>query len=172
MGGRGLWLNPHLNRCRLQMWIGWLLEFCVMATSKVIWGWILTCGNAHSWRLYNAAPLRDQTTSTWYPIQSHYPDIGPTSACPILLMLSAWLGSDKHKYFRHWFGFTSVQTGGFESQDLPKRTTDARLISDVQPSPSGIPTCKFQRGILGESNQWLIVSYTCRSLTWQSELLA
>ena len=30
--------------------------------------------------------------------QSHYPDTEPTSPCPILLMLSNWLGSDKNQF--------------------------------------------------------------------------
>ena len=32
-----------------QMMVGWLLEACILATSKVISGWILTCDSAHSW---------------------------------------------------------------------------------------------------------------------------
>ena len=39
-----------------------------------------------------------------YPTQSHYPDTELASPCPILLMLSARLGSDKYQFFlNHWF---------------------------------------------------------------------
>ena len=44
--------------------VGWLLEFYILATSKVISGWVLTYDSAHSWQLYNAVPLGDQATST------------------------------------------------------------------------------------------------------------
>ena len=50
---------------------------------------------------YSAVPLRDQALCTmtwWYLTQSHYPDTGQTSPCPILIMLSARLGSDKYKF--------------------------------------------------------------------------
>ena len=38
-----------------------VLEFYVLATSKVIAGWILTCDSAHSWSFYSAALLGYQT---------------------------------------------------------------------------------------------------------------
>ena len=61
--------------------IGWLLEFYALATSKVILGQVMTCASVHSWRLYSAAPLGDQATSTmtWYPTQPQYPDTEPVS---------------------------------------------------------------------------------------------
>ena len=34
---------------------GWLLEFYVLATPKVISGHILHCDNVHSWQIYSAA---------------------------------------------------------------------------------------------------------------------
>ena len=33
----------------------------------------------------------------WYPTQSYYPATEPTSPFPILIMLSAWQGSDKYQ---------------------------------------------------------------------------
>ena len=42
----------------------WLLESYFLATSKVISGWVLMGGSAHSWKLYSAAPLWVQATST------------------------------------------------------------------------------------------------------------
>ena len=41
-----------------------LLLFYVLATYKVISGQGPTCHSAHSWRLYSAARLDDQTTNT------------------------------------------------------------------------------------------------------------
>ena len=54
--------------------IGCLLELYVLATSKVISGWVLTCDSAHSWWLYSAAPLGDWIICTMseYPIWSDY----------------------------------------------------------------------------------------------------
>ena len=47
------------------MWlVDWFLEYSVLATFRVISGWVLTCESAHSWQLYSAAPLGDQATST------------------------------------------------------------------------------------------------------------
>ena len=80
-----------------------LLVFYIVATSTVILGWVLTCNSAHSWRIYSPAPLGDQaaSTMTWHLTLPHYPDIGPISPCHILIMMSAWLGSDKHKLLSH-----------------------------------------------------------------------
>ena len=59
----------------------------------------MTSDSAHSWRLYNAASLEHQATMTCYPaiaiLLSHYPDTEWTSPCPILIMPSARLGSEK-----------------------------------------------------------------------------
>ena len=56
--------------------IGWLLEFYILATSKVISGLVPICHRVHSWLLCNAAQLGNQITGTMtrYPTQSHYPD--------------------------------------------------------------------------------------------------
>ena len=67
--------------------------------NKVISGWVLTCDNAHLTWLYSAAPLGDQADSTM-TTQSHYFNTEPTSPCPILVMPSAWLGSDKYNFFK------------------------------------------------------------------------
>ena len=37
-------------------------------------------------------------------------DTEPTSLCPILIMLSAWLGSDKVTFLSHWFDSTRFRT--------------------------------------------------------------
>ena len=49
--------------------------FDVLATSKVIPAWALTCDSAHSWQLYSIAPLGGLAaiTMTRYPTQSDYP---------------------------------------------------------------------------------------------------
>ena len=77
--------------------------FVVLGHSKsnVISRWVPTCDSAHSSLFYSAAPLGNQaiSTITRHPTQSHYPDTEPTSPCPILIMLSAWLGSDKYNIF-------------------------------------------------------------------------
>ena len=62
------------------------------------------------WWLYGASSLGDQAarTITWNPTQLHYPDTEPTCPCPILIMPSSWLGSDKYQFVKllvwldHW----------------------------------------------------------------------
>ena len=51
---------------------------------------------------YSAAPLGDQAPITMicYPTQSHYSDTEPTSPCPIIIMPSTWLGSDKFQFYK------------------------------------------------------------------------
>ena len=34
---------------------GWLLEFYILATSRFISGWVLTCDSAYPWILYGAS---------------------------------------------------------------------------------------------------------------------
>ena len=61
--------------------------FNILATCKVM----LVC---------SAAPQGDQATGTMtgYPAESHYPDTELTSPCPILMIPSAQVGSDKYKF--------------------------------------------------------------------------
>ena len=49
--------NRHPKLSRSHARDGWLLEFYVLATLKVISGWI--CDNAHSRQFYSAVPLGD-----------------------------------------------------------------------------------------------------------------
>ena len=124
---------------------GWLLGLYILAISKVILGWVFTCDSVHSWQLYSAVPLGDQVASTWpNTILSHYPDTEPTSPCPILIMPSAWLGSDKYQFLSHWSDSTSIwnpwspKIGEGRSTPLaiPSGTTFSEIIwKDVKPSP-------------------------------------
>ena len=102
----------------------WLLGFYVLVTVKVISRRVptLTCDNAHSLRHYSAAPMADQCaiTMTLYPTQSRYPDTKQTSPYHILIMQSAWLGSEKCKLLSHWLDSSWIQTHGLEYHDLPK----------------------------------------------------
>ena len=68
------------------MLVGWLVEFYVHATSKVISGQATTCGNQAA------------NTITRYRTQSYYPDTELTSSCPILLMWCTRPGSDKGQF--------------------------------------------------------------------------
>ena len=79
-----------------------LVLLYVLTTSKVIPGFSLTCDSVYSWWLCSAISLGNQTinTMTWYPTQSQYPDTDPTSSCPILIMPSSWLGSDKYQFYK------------------------------------------------------------------------
>ena len=81
---------------------GWWLEFDILPTSQVMSGWVPTSDRAHSWQLYSTVPLRHQAsrTLTSYTTQSHYHWTNHT--CPVLIILSAWLGSDKYTF--DWTG--------------------------------------------------------------------
>ena len=46
---------------------------------------------------------------TWYPTQSHYPDIKPASPCPLWIMPNISLGSSKYQFLSHWFDSTGNQ---------------------------------------------------------------
>ena len=110
-----VWMPVKSNQCLTNLIlrkVGCLLESYVLATSTVILGWVPTCDSAHSWWLYITAQLGDHATSTmtWYPSLSHNTDTKPTSLCPIVIMLSAWLGSGKCQFLSHWFDLTRVWT--------------------------------------------------------------
>ena len=76
--------------------VGWMLGFYSLATSMVISGWVLSYENVHSWQLYRG----NQADSIMirYPTQSHYLNTELDSPCPILIMLSARIGSNKHEF--------------------------------------------------------------------------
>ena len=86
--------------------------FNVLATSKIKSRCVPTYDSVHSWLLYSAVPLGGQATSsmTWYPTQPHFTDTEPTCPRPILIMLNAWLRSDKYRFESHRFNSTSVRT--------------------------------------------------------------
>ena len=46
---------------------------------------------------------------TCYLTWAHYTDTEPSSPCPLLIMLSAGLGSDKYQSESHWFDSTGVK---------------------------------------------------------------
>ena len=76
--------------------------FCAPATANLIAGRVPTCGSLQSWLLHSAAPQGNQSVSTMisYPTQSLHPDTEPTSPCPIIIMLSTWLQSDKYQLYK------------------------------------------------------------------------
>ena len=112
-------------------WNGWLLKVYILATSKFISGQVPTCDSAHSWLRYSTTALGDQAASTmnWYHTQWHYPDTESTSHCPVLIMPSAWLGSDKYQVLTH----CGLTLPGFEparskSHDIPKLIQSSHLV--------------------------------------------
>ena len=88
--------------------------------SKIISRRATTCDSVHSWWLYSAATLANQAVSTmiWYPTQSYYQPVLPFL---ILIMPSAWLGSDKYKFWKSlvWLS-PGLEPMMFESPDRPK----------------------------------------------------
>ena len=96
-------------------------------------GWlVLTCNSAHSWQLYSAASLEHQATSTMtcYANQLHYPDVEPSSHCPILIMPSTRLGSDKYQFESHWFDLTRVRK--LRGSDSKPRPSGSLIFQNVR----------------------------------------
>ena len=77
-----------------------LLSFYILATYRAISWWVPTSDTAHPWQLYTAAQLGNEATiiMIWYPTHSYYPDSDLKTPCPIWIMLSAWLESDKYQF--------------------------------------------------------------------------
>ena len=86
-----------------------LLPHYIYTHHNNIWNWNLQhlrsyqdryrLGHWYLCWLYSTTPLGSQVagTMTQHPIQSHYPDTELTSPCPILLISSTRLGSDKYQ---------------------------------------------------------------------------
>ena len=127
-----------------QVHVGRLLEFLHPGLSTVISGWVPSCDSVYSWWLYSAAPLRYLASSimTPYPTQSHNPDHEPTSPCAIVIMPSAWLGSDKYTFLSHWFPSTRVRTHEFKIDRSPKMG-DGRSTHSVIPSGRNVVASYF-----------------------------
>ena len=73
-------------------------------------------------------PLGDQATMTIYPTQSHYLESETIRCCHILIMLTVWLGSDRHRFLNHCVELKRVQTRQFKSHDLLLRDAVTQLI--------------------------------------------
>ena len=114
-----------------------LLLFYVLAKSKVISGRVPTSDCAHSWRHYSVASLGNQaaSTMTWYPTVSDYPGTEQTNPCPILILPSTSLGSDKNQFWSHCFGSTKVWTHKVRILRSPKtgdgRSTNLAILSGM-----------------------------------------
>ena len=75
-----------------------LLEFYVLATSKVLSGREMAVHIHGHFIVLPHWEFRPPHTMTQYPTQSHYPVTELTSPCAILLMSSTRLGSDKYQF--------------------------------------------------------------------------
>ena len=89
-------------------------------------GYCLTFDSAHSWERHISTPQGNQATVTIsrYPTHSHYPDIETTSLCPILIMLSTRIGSDKNQFHKMlvWLNWElNSRSPAHEARALPIR---------------------------------------------------
>ena len=99
------------------------LLFYILATSKVISGWVPACRSDLSLWPYSPSPLRDQTTSTItrYRTPSHYPDAMVASPLAIILIPNARLDGDRYKldksviWLRQGFPLPIFRTGSLRS---------------------------------------------------------
>ena len=122
-----------------------------LETSKVMSGGAPTSYSAHSWWLYSATPLRNQATAimTLWLTQSHYPDAEPTSPFPILIMLSARLGTSMYQSVKSlvWLDWElNSWSPDHEARALqiqPRRAVCGNIIHNTHPR-AGICVCTRQ----------------------------
>ena len=76
--------SNHKRTCVYIDWFG-LLEYCILATLKVISGWVATCDNVRSCWAYRSVQLGNQAPATmpWYTTLWNYPDSELTNSYPI-----------------------------------------------------------------------------------------
>ena len=123
----------------------WLVQFYVLETSPVISGWELICDSVQSWQLSSAAPLGDQanSTMTWHPTQSNYPDTEATSPYPLLIMPSACLETKLYQFLSHWFDLIKVRLCEVRILRSPKtedgRSTHSAILPGVVVCNTSIP---------------------------------
>ena len=108
------WIRPSylicIARCVIEcgvcsvMWgwrvVGWLVEFYVLTTSKIISGGETTCDSAHSWQYYSTASQINQASNSMTRCLTHSKctDTELTSLCHILVGPNRKSGSDKFQY--------------------------------------------------------------------------
>ena len=111
-----------------------------VATVKVISVHAFICDSMQSGWLYSASQLGNQTTRTrtWYPTQSHYPYIEPTTPCPILVPGKEVTSINFKVIHLTHQGFDPAR---FSFADFPKGETHALLI---RPSSLVIQRCILQ----------------------------
>ena len=130
-------------------------------------------------------------TMTWYLTQSHYPDTEPTSPCPILLIPSARLRSDKYQFDKLmvWLNGepnsrSPIQEGGLRCTDsattpgvsivpwqIVKDHITAKHLGDGWMSTTFIPSMGDQRIQTSPVHTWSNQTNTWRFLARHSALL-
>ena len=102
MTGAEHWIHSEI------LLIGWLLEFYVLETCRVISSRVPTYDSEHWWQLYSAAPLWNQAASTMTRL--HNLDNELTSPYPMSIMLNTRVGSKKYQFLSHCFDSTGDRT--------------------------------------------------------------
>ena len=129
---------------------GWLLEFYVLAISKVISGCVATYDSAHTWRLYSAASMGDMDT---FRQRFRHSTLSTKTA----VTLSLWLFCNQHRSATGLWPKqkqTNKNTGK-RSCRLPPKKREDRLAIDWQLA-----------GEWSEIDSWLV--YDCWSVANQS----
>ena len=110
----------------------------VLATSKVIWGWVSTYYRAHSCDFIVLSHWETRPPAAWSDIPLNH--IILTLSQPVLViffkMLSARLGSDKCQFSSHWFDPTRVWTHKVWITRSPKMGDGCFTHSAIPSSPS------------------------------------
>ena len=97
-------------------------------------GWTPTCDSAHSWQLYSATLLGNQTVGvmTWYRTRSHYPDIGANQSLPYCINAECQAVSYKYQ-FDKWLVWLDREQ--FSCLQDPHSTGSATAPSRHRPGP-------------------------------------
>ena len=86
--------------CSLPFSLVLLLEFYILATSKIISGWLRTVCNHRDFIVLPPMGNHPPASQPNIPLKLHFPDTEWTSPFPILLMLRTRLGSDKYLFYK------------------------------------------------------------------------
>ena len=104
---------------------------------------------------------RTRPLAPW-PIQSHYPITESTSPCPILIMPSTRLGSDKYQFLSHCFDLTRIRKCRVWIQTHNFRNL---RMGSGRPAHSATPTGCRQQSCAFVSVSVSTLKYTARCVT-------
>ena len=103
-------------------------------------------------------------------------DTEPTSPCPILIMQSARLGSDKYQFLSHYLDLSRVQTGEVQipwhTKLGDRHATHLAIPSDYRKEPQIAVVCPCFPFIRSGQDHFERYRESCEKTTWTKEKVA